>query len=330
MDVEAIWSDLAAERPSVAGIVRQRVLPRTGRDIFLAVVHPSLRPMLVLRVRPDALGSLGELPQTRAVRTTVVEIDDLATEIRVELEAPEAVKVFAPFVLDVASCVGESSDDAGAVRALLERFGHWRRLLSGEAAEGLGAEAAQGLWGELWSMRHLLHPAWGDDVVAAWTGPDRDDNDFRHHAVAIEVKTMRGDRPETVRINGERQLDHAQGVVLVLVALAVDVHRQGGGESLPAMVGACRSLVAGAPAADLEDRLLAWGYSEAHRARYEDTRYTLRGMAAFRVDEGFPRIIESDLRQGVGSVRYRVSLDACRAWQLDTDTQLAKILSEEA
>jgi hypothetical protein len=326
MDVAAIWAELAAERPSLPGIVRRRVLPESSRNIFLAVAHPALRPMLILRVSREALDGVTQLPRTTAVHTTLVETDDATTEVRVELDAAEAALVFAPFVADVAQWAGASSDDRAAVTALLERFGHWRRLLSGEAAEGLGADAAQGLWGELWSMRHLLQPAWGDDVVAAWTGPDRDDNDFRHHSLAVEVKTTRADRPETVRITGERQLDHPEGVVLLLVALAVDVHRHGAGESLPAMVDACRALVGGAVLADLEDRLLAWGYSEAHRPLYEDSRYTLRGMAAFRVGPGFPRIVESTIPQGVGSVRYRLSLDACRDWQLGTD-ELPLLLS---
>lgn len=327
MDADATWIDIETAPPDAPGIVRRRVLPASPRNLFLGVVYPSRRRMLILAVDGKALSDLRELPASPAVRTTAVDIGGGKTELRVELDAPEAVHVFAPFVNDVASCASAAPDDGGAVAALIERFGYWRRLLSGELAEGLGSEGAQGLWGELWVMRHVLHAVWGDEVVAAWTGADRDDNDFREGSSAVEVKTTRGDRPAIVRIASERQLDNAPGVRLFLVALAVDPHRQGAGESLPDMVDACRDLISGAHAGDLKDRLLAWGYSETHRQRYVDTRYTLRSATAYEVRPGFPRIIESDLLDGVGTVSYRLSLDACDQFQVDLPVELPSYLS---
>jgi len=245
-----------------------------------------------------------------------VDVVDGVTELRVELAAPEALRVFTPFVDDVASCAAASPDDAGAVSALVERFGYWRRLLSGELVEGLGSDSAQGLWGELWIMRHLLHAVWRSEVVQSWTGPDRDDNDFRREDSAVEVKTMRGDRPAVVRITSERQLDNPAGIHLFLIALAVDPHRHGAGESLPDMVRGCRDMLDGAVLADFEDRLLTWGYSDAHWRRYEETRYALRAVTAYEVTSGFPRIVEGGLPDGVGSVSYRLSLDACRPFEV--------------
>lgn len=329
MDADAIWTELESEHPATPGILRRRVLPRSARNLFLGVAQPSRRRLFILVVRTSALAGVLDLPVTRAVRTAAVDVGDGLTEVRVELEAAEASAVFTPFVQDVATCVAATATDAEAVAALLQRFGYWSRLLSGELAEGLGADAAQGLWGELWVMRHVLHPAWGDEAVASWTGPDRDDNDFRRGSKAIEVKTMRGDRPEVVRITSERQLDNPNGTALFLVALSVDRHRHGAGESLPEMIAGCRDIIDGGFGGQLEDRLLAWGYSEAHQNRYEDTRYTLRSSSAFEVSAGFPRIVESALPDGVGSVSYRLALDACRSFQVDLSKQLPARLKEE-
>jgi hypothetical protein len=329
MHADEIWRDLTAERPAAPGVVRRRVLPASDRDIFLAVVHPSRHPMLILRVDRTALKALTVVPSTRAVQTQIVDIDDAVSEIRVQLIAPEASRVFAPFVEDVAACVAARPDDGSAVDSLVDRFEHWRRLLSGAGAEGLGAEAAQGLWGELWVLRHLLHPVWSDDVVDAWTGPDRDDNDFRHHKAAVEVKTTRADNPETVRVDSERQLDNPAGTTLILIALSVDAHRHGAGESLPAMVDACRALIGHRKGPAFQDRLLAWGYTDTDRTQYDDRHYTLRSLEVFKVDDGFPRITESLLPTGIGSVNYRLALDACRSWLIDPTTQLRLLLNPE-
>jgi hypothetical protein len=93
------------------------------------------------------------------------------------------------------------------------------------------------------------------------------------------------------------------------------------------MVDGCRSLIGQHKAAPFQDRLLAWGYSDTDRPHYEDRHYTLRSLDAFRVVEDFPRIVESQLPTGVGSVNYRLALDACRGWQLDPTTQLPPLLN---
>jgi hypothetical protein len=178
-------------------------------------------------------------------------------------------------------------------------------------------------------MRHLLHPVWADGVVASWTGPEHDDNDFRRSDMAVEVKTIRGDRPAAIRISSERQLDNPGGTRLFLVALAVDRHRQGAGESLPAMVEACRDMLNESVLGEFEDRLLAWGYSDTHRRRYEDTRYTLRTQAVYEVRTGFPRIVEDDLPEGIGGVSYHVSLDACRSFMVGPSVRIAELLGED-
>ena len=327
MHADLTWRELAAERPAAPGLVRRRVLPTSDRDIFLAVVHPARHPMLILRIDRNALKALTDIPSTRAVHTQIVDIDDAVSEIRIQLMAHEASRVFAPFVEDVATCVADQPDDEAAVDSLVDRFEHWRRLLSGPSAEGLGDEAAQGLWGELWVLRHLLHPVWSDDVVEAWTGPDRDDNDFRHYNTAVEVKTTRADNPETVRIDSERQLDNPAETTLILIALSVDVHRHGAGENLPAMVDACRALIGQRKGRAFEDRLLASGYTDMDRARYEERHYTLRSLEVFKVGAGFPRITESLLPAGIGSVNYRLALDACRSWQIDPTNQLPLLLT---
>jgi hypothetical protein len=45
------------------------------------------------------------------------------------------------------------------------------------------------------------------------------------------------------------------------------------------------------------------------------------------VQEGFPRITERSVPDGVGHVRYRLSLDACTQWRIGTD-ELASHLHE--
>src|SRR5262245_18346182 len=108
--------------------VRRRVRDDSQRDLFIAVAHPLLMRMLVLVVRPEAIPR-EPLPSTRALQTTVELADSGKTELRISLLQPEMARVFSPFVDDVVDAAASSSDDEGAVAALLDRFAHWQRLL---------------------------------------------------------------------------------------------------------------------------------------------------------------------------------------------------------
>lgn len=324
-----MWTELADSAPPRPGLVRRRVLPGSERDIFLAVGHPSGERMLVLKVEPAALTAVTDLPSTRVVRTTVVEVDASRSEVRVSLAAPEMLRVFAPFVEDVARFASREPDDPGALRAFATRFAHWRRLLAGEGSGGLGRERAQGLWGELWVMERVLRPLWGDGAVDAWTGADADDKDFRRGALAVEVKTTRADAPHLVRINGAHQLEAPQGAQLLLLAvLEVDSHEGGTGETLNDAVRAARTSAGGSALDRLEEKLAAYGYRDEDAALYRSVHYSLRACAWHDVRPGFPRITPPDVPRGVGAVSYLLSTDACAPFRLD-DTQLGTHLTAE-
>jgi hypothetical protein len=69
----------------------------------------------------------------------------------------------------------------------------------------------------------------------------------------------------------------------------------------------------------MRDRLLEYGYADVHRYRYDHTRYTVRELWVLEVADGFPRITELDLPEGVGRVRYQLSLTACADWRRTPD-----------
>ena len=65
-----------------------------------------------------------------------------------------------------------------------------------------------------------------------------------------------------------------------------------------------------------DDHLLDAGYFDTHAPRYEGRRFSLRRELAFRIGQGFPRLVERDLPEGVGDVSYALSLVACREFSV--------------
>jgi hypothetical protein len=133
----------------------------------------------------------------------------------------------------------------------------------------------------------------------------------------VEAKSTTSNDPAEVYISNIRQLDATGVLTLFLCHLVFDA-RRGGEESLPEIVDDVRHIVVvQAPARSLmlEEKLLACGYLDADRHRYMDLEYSLRFYNFYSVSDEFPRLLESDIPNGVEEVTYSVNLNACRAFE---------------
>ena len=133
-------------------------------------------------------------------------------------------------------------------------------------------------------------------------------------APRVEVKSTAGAQHQVLQISSERQLDDTGTERPVSRPCLVDA-RQGGTETLPELVAAIRgdnarhrrgSSIRGAPGASgLPGRTRTPLHDRLHAA-------ARRGIPR---PGGFPRIVESDLQDGVGDVRYSVAVTECRDWE---------------
>ena len=57
---------------------------------------------------------------------------------------------------------------------------------------------------------------------------------------------------------------------------------------------------------------------------YDVQRLVLTRRSAYEVTENFPRISASDLRAGIGNVRYDLSPPACSAFQVEEEELLRR------
>ena len=320
---EQIWSEIKAQIPPGPGLVRRRVREDSKRNLFVGVTHPGGERVLELVVTSDAVGDI-RLPSTRALKTVQEPGTVGQVEIRIVLAAPEMAGVFTPFCDDVIGAVAAAEDDRAAVSALHGRFAHWQSLFASEGG-WLSWLDAQALFGELWVLEHLVVPPSDIRSIEAWRGPDREDRDFLMSGLGIEVKTTSGDEPTAVTIANEAQLDAAGLEALYLVTLKLEVLMGGKGPTLNDSIASIRDVLAPEAVTLFRDKLLRYGYLDQHSDRYSDVVYVIREVAAFRVEEGFPRIVGRDLVSGVGSVTYRLGLSACEPWRRTLDELRAAV-----
>lgn len=329
MSFGQVWEELErVTPPGESGRFKRRIRPEANCDLFLALAKPANLRMVVMPVQTSSLEGIDELPTSRGVEARIARPGEDGADASVELVLtdPRSADIFTALATDIAGAVAAESSEPEAVAALVGRLARWQRFLEEAGPEGLTPERQRGLYAELWLLRNYLLDTVGPaSAVQAWTGPARASHDYQLGLCAFEVKGTAAKQHQVLRIVSERQLDDTGVETLFLFHLSLDAHRDSG-EMLPALIGEIREAVRGTAAATVfEDRLFEAGYLDAHRHLYENPGYTVRESNFFRVVQGFPRIVETDLAPGIGDVHYSVTVAECKHFRVDADTVMDEV-----
>jgi hypothetical protein len=331
--IEEEFRRLEALDPADAARVEHRVEVGAPLGVVVGLSFLAKTRLLIIEGRRAVLAPTEDLEPTRGLEFRLVSragAGDRDAALEIEATDSRYNEVFAVLAGDIAAFIRGARDENHAAAALLSRLAHWRRFLERARPEGLSSEAQRGLYGELTFLRDQLAGVIGiASAIAAWRGPSHEVQDFVLGRVGIEVKTTIGRGNQSLTITSEHQLDERGLDQLYLYYLSMDA-REGVGETLVAAIEDIRARAAGDPDAlvRLNDLLVESGYLDHHRSLYEHLGFTFREERMYLVREGFPRIREHDLPDGVARVRYEVAVDACEKFRVPVPDTMKVIASE--
>lgn len=312
------WANIeqeATKSPKPHFLVR-RVVPESNLDAFIGVEFPEGRRVFALEVSLEALNTLNDLPVFKGLdvskRDSVSGHKDKAA-LLIALKAGRFTDVFSVLVEDVATELQTISDEKEALAIVISRLIEWQQLIESGSQEGLSEEAARGLYGELYFLVTHLLPAMNRHAVLGWKGFGSSQQDYYFGSDAIEVKTTKAKQHQKLTIASERQLDESTLGRLFLYHLSV-AELPDNQNTLPEIVGRIRKAIHedGAALAYFDDALFQVGYLDAHHKLYDMVGYEIREENLFAVTDRFPRILEKDLRPGVGDVTYSINVAECK------------------
>ena len=206
---------------------------------------------------------------------------------------------------------------SSGVKLVSRRLSNWRRLLE-EGGNGLLSSAeVRGLVGELLVLDcYFLDRLGAVHAVNVWGGPLGSDQDFQMTDEAWEVKTIHPES-QAVQIASEKQLDSPSRKIYLTV-IPLDEVGTDSGYSLNGLVIRLKARMEDQPMARdaFDERLVALGYMS--RSEYDSPRFKAGIIRTFQVQGDFPRIVAKDLIKGVTEVRYKVQLDACAPFEIET------------
>ena len=212
----------------------------------------------------------------------------------------------------------DAPDSAGALSVALTHLGRWRTFLASRRVRLLSLEEIYGLFAEIQFLRLLYSDCLPEEAaVDAWCGPDRVHQDFIFGNTAVEIKALSGIERSTVRISSEDQLealcDNLFLTVFRLNAISESEHAL----SLNEAVRQVEKELSSPPALEkFATQLAAYGYVELRD--YDEPRLVIVGQRTYRVTETFPRIVRSELPEGLARVGYAIELEAIAKFECKT------------
>lgn len=201
------------------------------------------------------------------------------------------------------------SDPATALGVALNHIKRWKAFLAGKRTRVLSSEEVRGLFAELSFLRLLKEKHLTDaQAVEAWCGPDRIHQDFIFGDTAVEVKSISGRDRSIVRVSSEDQLEAVPERLFLNVYRLTDAPDGTPAQSLNELVSLVGHELSDADA--IEDywrKLATYGYVEMRE--YDNPKFLVNGSNAFRVADDFPRLVRSELPDGVVDVKYNIQLE---------------------
>jgi hypothetical protein len=292
-----IFQLLDAEHPLKLYIGREM----TGEYLFL-LVDPEKPP---------------KLKGLRSVHISTFERGDGQWSLLLSLTQTELAGVFALLCEDLVESSRHLARGSSGVKLVSRRLANWRRLLEEGGSGLLSSAEVRGLVGELLVLDcYFLDRLGAVDALNVWGGPLGSDQDFQMADEAWEVKTIHPDS-KAVQIASETQLDSPSREIYLAV-IPLDEVGANSGYSLNGLVTRLKARMEDQPMARdaFDERLVALGYMT--RSEYDSPRFKAGKARTFQVHGEFPRIVAKDLIKGVTEVRYKVHLDACAPFEIET------------
>ncbi|MDF3089935.1 MULTISPECIES: PD-(D/E)XK motif protein [Burkholderia cepacia complex] len=307
------WDDISVPRSDfyVRQVIGNMAVPcfwgrdRSGSSLFIV----ELQGDHTAQYRKDAVTVRGidvDLRSGGADRQRLV--------LALEKEADR--DLFEGLCRSLASALEHAIDSVSSLAIALAHIRRWKAFLSGRGLH-LSAQEVQGLFAELTFLLELLdRPIPPAAALDAWLGPDKSHQDFIFGNTAVEIKSLTGIERSTVRISSEDQLESLNDALFLRIYRLSNLPDAVGARSLNAAVEAAQARLGEADVIETFDRkLVAYGY--APFPDYDEPQFMISDVATYRVEDGFPRLIRSQLSAGIAKVAYDVKLEALAPYKCD-------------
>lgn len=323
--IDIIWEELEADSSFRTGILFKGYSTLVILDVYVALRAPEKLRCIAAHIKKENAPEVQTWNKFKDIKVEVLPDDRNPAKyyLLILLLSQQHKDIFSVLCEDLISQVTAILDEKVLIKELLNRLAKWQTMFERLGQQGLTAEAQRGLYGELYFLRKFLSSSTEKSYcITSWQVPSNTVQDFHHGNWAVEVKTTHGNNHQKIPISSERQLDNSVVPNIFLFHISLDV-RNNYGESLNDIVEWIENyLVNDFPKLNsFRLKLFEVGYFDIHKPIYQNTGYNIRQETIYRVEGEFPRIMENEIRNGVGDVKYSIVISDCLSF-VTTEVEL--------
>ncbi|WP_246537329.1 PD-(D/E)XK motif protein [Paenibacillus cookii] len=227
----------------------------------------------------------------------------------------ENEEVFIRLCCDLIESSRYQSDSIQGIRFIANRYLQWSKLMEQQSSGLLGEAERKGLLGELIHLQNcILNGVPMHEAVESWMGPEGADQDFIFSDTWHEVKAT-GIGSTFVSISSLEQLKAPCSGELIIYFIDKTAPNSSNSYTLLSKAEEIRGVLKSNQATlDLfNDKLLRKGFIDS--LEYKEYWYRLGGNQGYRVDDSFPKLINSNVPPQIVSANYSISIQAIQNWR---------------
>ena len=259
-------------------------------------------------------GKRDHINSSKSISADCVQTEDQKYALKFLLNYNSLKELFVKLCWDLIDCSRESTKP---VDDILIRFNNWIRLLQKKGEGLLSSSAQKGLIGELLFLKKALKTYSAREVIAAWVGPEGSDQDyiFPNRWYEIKTTTIAG---TSVTISSLQQLDREDEGELVVYYMDRTTAHGAYTLSLPQVVTDVELALNDDRLIDvLFCKLAMYGYYDKDADRYRETDYRFAGESSYKVTQGFPKMVRSNVPNAVQNAKYDLALSAIEEYKIE-------------
>lgn len=327
IDYRKIWSsiNIESDTTSVKSQIARKIPSSGVFPVFLATDFKKGIRLLYIKLDSDHDIITANLPRFRGleISLTVTSIGGFQNQefIKFTQSIPNTENIFESVISDICENVAHLQNKKNLPAALTKVLNEWKVFFEKQQNQILSISSQKGLVGELHFLRDYLFQKYSfSESLFYWTGSDKTNHDFQIKNIAVEIKTTSSKQHKKFVISSERQLDSTGLEHLYLSLFSLNLHSNMPKRTLPELIGEIYTQLQEDPFAtfQLQIKLAKYGYNEIHAEKYK-TGFSLFKMRFFEVVEGFPRLRQCNLPDGVGDLKYSIVVSACTPFEIAND-----------
>lgn len=328
--INQIWEELVNDTSFTKGLLLRRYSGSVLPDVFVTLQQPEKLLCIACSISENVEVNISQFDNLQEIQIDLFPdpYQKGKNTLLFKLISNQHRDIFSVLCEDLIASIASETNETKLVKTILNRFEKWKSLFTKIISQGLLPEEQRGLFGELYFLRKLLqYKSNSIQVLNSWIGPSGEVRDFQINNWALEVKTTHGNNHQKIQINSERQLDNTHLDKLFLYHLSLE-KAQGNGETLNQIIASISEMLDTDAIAlnRFKSKLYEAGYFEHHFDLYNEVGYFIRHENFYNVEGEFPRIIENEIRGGVGDVKYSIILSQCEAF-IETEQSVFETLN---